>query len=137
MSHVNTAAAALALKHVPGLYAPSLFVTVFGLCAYDFLFNGVLAKVFSWDYLRWAGNMSDSYYLAHPLTLHTTRLIVNAVFPPAPRSVLFDVVLMLVCLLATLAAAAVMFFVIEKPISLPAHDVVREKEARAVAQHVR
>ena len=86
MSHVNTAAAALVLKHVPGLYAPSLFVTVFGLCAYAFFFNGVLAKVFSWDYLRWAGNMSYSYYLAHPLALHTTRLIVNAVFPPAPRS---------------------------------------------------
>jgi len=135
-SHLNTGVAALVMVRVPGLYAPSLFVTVFGLCAYTFFFSGVLAKVFSWDYLRWAGNMSYSYYLVHPLALHGTRMLVNALVPPAPRSALFDVVLMLICLMASLALAAAMFLLIEKPISLRAPGAAREASARAVVQSV-
>jgi peptidoglycan/LPS O-acetylase OafA/YrhL len=135
-SHLITGVAALVMVHVPRPYAPSLFLTVFGLCAYTFFFNGVLAKVFSWDYLRWVGNMSYSYYLVHPLALHGTRILVNALVPAAPRTALFDIVLMLICLMTTLALAAVMFLLIEKPISLRAPRAAREASARAVVQSV-
>jgi peptidoglycan/LPS O-acetylase OafA/YrhL len=132
--HLNTGAGALVMLRVPSPYVPSLFVTVFGLCAYTFLFNGLLARLFSWDYLRWAGNMSYSYYLIHPLALHGTRVLVNAMVPPAPRSAFFDVVLLLICLITTLTLAAVMFLLIEKPISLRRPGTVSEPSASAVVQ---
>jgi peptidoglycan/LPS O-acetylase OafA/YrhL len=133
-SHLNTGAGALVMLRVPSPYVPSLFVTVFGLCAYAFFFNGLLARFFSWDYLRWVGNMSYSYYLIHPLALHGTRVLVSALVPPAPRSALFGIVLMLICVITTLALAAIMFLLVEKPISLRAPRTVPELSPSTVVQ---
>jgi peptidoglycan/LPS O-acetylase OafA/YrhL len=132
-SHVNTGAAALVMALVPSPYVPSLFVTVFGLCAYAFFFNGLLARFFSWDYLRWAGNMSYSFYLVHPLALQGTRLLVNGLVPRGPSSGISGPVLLVICLMTSLALAAVMFLVVEKPISLRSPGAVSTPSERAVA----
>ena len=118
----------LVLSRVASLYVPSLFVTVFFLSLYSFFYDGVLKALFSWDYLRWIGNISYSYYLIHGLTLHGVRLAVAFFFPQSPRSAVFVLALLVTCIAATLFAAAVLFLAVEKPLSFrkPSRSASRE-----------
>jgi exopolysaccharide production protein ExoZ len=107
----------LVLSRVGALYVPSLFVTAFFLSLYSFFFDGVLKALFSWDYLRWVGNISYSYYLIHGLTLHGVRLALGFFFPQSPRHAVFVLALLVTCVAATLLSAAVLFITVEKPLS--------------------
>jgi exopolysaccharide production protein ExoZ len=110
---------AVALSKVPHFYAPLLFVSLPLFSLYAIFFDGFLARVFSWDYLRWMGNISYSYYLIHGLALQGVRLVVNRIFPPAPRLALFDVLLFVLCISFTIFCGALLFVVVEKPLSWP------------------
>jgi exopolysaccharide production protein ExoZ len=109
----------LVLSKVPHFYAPLLFVSLPLFSLYAMFFDGFLGRIFSWDCLRWMGNISYSYYLIHGLALHGVRLVVNHFFPPAPRSALFDVLLLVVCVSFTILCASLLFVVVEKPLSWP------------------
>ena len=107
----------LILSNVPHYYAPSLFVTLLPFCLYAMFFSGFLIRIFSWDYLRWIGNISYSYYLIHGLILHGVRLVMNRLFLRTPRSAFFDVVLFAMCMLLTILGAAVLYLLVERPLS--------------------
>jgi exopolysaccharide production protein ExoZ len=107
----------LVLSKLPFFYAPLLFVSLPLFCLYAMFFDGFLARIFSWDYLRWMGNISYSYYLIHGLALHGLQLVLNRFFPPAPRWGLFCVLLLLVSVSLTIVCGALLFIIIEKPFS--------------------
>jgi len=111
----------LVLLDIPWWYTPSLFVTLLPFCLYSMFYSGFLQRLFSHDYLRWMGNISYSYYLIHGLALHGMRLLVNRLFPPAPRSSIFDVLLLMACLSFSIICAALLYLVVEKPLSWSAH----------------
>jgi len=105
------------LSRVPNFYASSLFLTLIPFCMYAMFFDGFLKRLFSWDYLRWLGNISYSYYLIHGLALHGARLLVNRLFPPAPSSGLFDLLLLGGCVSFSIFCAAIVYLFVEKPLS--------------------
>jgi peptidoglycan/LPS O-acetylase OafA/YrhL len=107
----------LVLSKVPHFYTPSLFVSLLLFTLYATFFNGFLSRAFSWDYLRWMGNISYSYYLIHGLALQGVKLVVNHFFPPAEYSALFDVFLLVVCISFTVLCGALVFLFVEKPLS--------------------
>jgi len=105
------------LSRVPHFYAPSLFLTLVPFCLYAMFFNGFLQRLFSWDYLRWLGNISYSYYLIHGLALHGVKLLVNRMFPSTPGSGLFDLLLLGGSLSFSIFCAAILYLFVEKPLS--------------------
>lgn len=109
----------LVLSKVPNFYAPLLFVSLPLFSLHVMFFDGFLNRIFSWDYLRWMGNISYSYYLIHGLALQGLRLVVNRLFPPSPHLALFDVLLLVACLSFTIFCGAVLFILVEKPLSWP------------------
>jgi peptidoglycan/LPS O-acetylase OafA/YrhL len=95
-----------------------LCVGLSGTVLYCFAYRGVLQEVFSWTPLRWLGNMSYSYYLAHRLALHGLRLAAGRILPPDGGSTVVFAILLPAALLLTLAASAALFVAVEKPLSL-------------------
>jgi len=118
----------LVLSKVPHFYAPLLFVSLPLFCLYAMFYDGFLNRIFSWDYLRWMGNISYSFYLIHGLVLHGVRLIVNRFFPPTPRLALFDALLLVVCVSSTIFCGALLFIVVEKPLSWPKTEENRQRK---------
>ena len=114
----NNGPMTLVLTRVPYFYSLSLFITVFFLALHAMFFDGLLKRVFSWDYLRWVGNMSYSYYLIHGLALHGIGMLVILLFPALPRTPFYFIVLFVVSLMASLVSAAMIFLWVEKPLSL-------------------
>lgn len=105
------------LSHVPHFYTPTLFLTLLPFCLYTMFFNGFLNRLFSWDYLRWMGNISYSYYLIHALAIQGLRLIVNRLYPPAPHSLVFDIALLAVSMAFSIVGGAILYLFVEKPLS--------------------
>ena len=122
------------LTQVPHFYAPSLFVTLLFFCLYAMFFKGFLARIFSWDYIRWMGNISYSYYLIHGLALHAVKVVLNRALPPSPRSALFDFMLLAVCLAFSIVCAALLFLWVEKPLSWSVPAKKPLPEVRPVAE---
>jgi peptidoglycan/LPS O-acetylase OafA/YrhL len=96
-----------------------LFAAGFLLPAAAFAGTGPVARGLSWRPLRWLGNMSYSYYLAHGLVLdlafRTLRLLAPA------YGGLGDAawwVLLVPALLATLVGSAALFLAVERPFSI-------------------
>jgi peptidoglycan/LPS O-acetylase OafA/YrhL len=116
LAHIGTVASVL--TNVPYLFSVSLFITGFFLTLYTVFFDGILRMMFSWVYLRWVGNMSYSYYLIHGLVLNGIRYIINSRFPAMPQSPLYFIGLFVFCVAATLLAAAILYLLVEKPLSL-------------------
>ena len=61
------------------------------LAFYSFEFEGLLKAFFSWNPLRYLGNMSYSYYLIPGLALHAVAVIAYSIVPeghPMPACVL-------------------------------------------------
>jgi peptidoglycan/LPS O-acetylase OafA/YrhL len=110
---------AVGLSKARHFYAPLLLLSLPSFSLYAMFFNGFLARIFSWSYLRWVGNMSYSYYLIHGLALNGVQLVVNHFFPPAPRLVVFDVLLFVLCISFTIFCGALLFVFVEKPLSWP------------------
>ncbi len=113
----------LTLTNVLYLYSASLFATTFLFTMHTVFFDGVLSRIFSWNYLRWVGNVSYSYYLVHGLVLNGIRYFLNASFAWIPHTRLFFVALLVFCMGATLMAAAALFLGIEKPFSLAGRGI--------------
>jgi exopolysaccharide production protein ExoZ len=82
-------------------------------------FRGVLYKVLSCYELRWMGNISYSYYLAHTLGINAVRLSVArfAVFKIYPTVGYF--VLLPIAFLASVTVGVILFVFVEKRFSLP------------------
>jgi exopolysaccharide production protein ExoZ len=123
----NSGPMTLVLNRVPYFYSPSLFVTVLFLTLHTTSFDGLLKRIFSWDYLRWVGNMSYSYFLIHGLTLHGIWMLVHFSFLRLPRTPVYFIVLFVFCVVATLIFAAILFLWIEKSLSLERHITTHAK----------
>jgi exopolysaccharide production protein ExoZ len=91
------------------------------LAFYSFEFDGMLKSVFSWNPLRYLGNMSYSYYLIHGLTLHTVALIAYLMVPDGHSSLSLVLVALPIGFIATWITSTCLFLFVEKPMSLRRH----------------
>jgi exopolysaccharide production protein ExoZ len=91
------------------------------LAFYAFEFDGVLKSVFSWNPLRYLGNMSYSYYLIHGLALHTIALIAYLIVPEGRPSLTIFLFALPLGFAATWIASTCLFLFVEKPFSLRSH----------------
>jgi peptidoglycan/LPS O-acetylase OafA/YrhL len=115
------------------LYSLSLLVTVFFLILHAVFFDGILRKFFSFDYLRWLGNMSYSYYLSHGITVHGIQMVMDSRFAGLPRTVFWFVIAFVVCVIGSVVVGALLFLGVEKPLSLtPRAKTVRQPIAPPV-----
>lgn len=99
----------------PGSYTGLFFLASFWFVAYGLFYKGWLAQFFSLDPLRWAGNISYSYYLVHGMALHGLRRMVPLFLPEDAGSAWLYVLLFAVALVVTLIAGAVFYLLFEKP----------------------
>jgi peptidoglycan/LPS O-acetylase OafA/YrhL len=103
---------------VPYSFWLSFYVAAFFLVSYALFFDGILKRIFSWDWLRWLGNISYSYYLIHVLSLHGLAFLLRLLSPPKPIPSVFGIILLLAAFAATLCCGACLFLLVEKPLSL-------------------
>lgn len=94
-----------------------LFVSTFALGYFTLGGTGWLAKWFSWNWLRWFGNMSYSYYLFHGLILSFLKPVAEFVGLPQRLSPVAFLALCVACFAATVLGSAVVFLTIEKRFS--------------------
>lgn len=80
--------------------------------------NSSLSRAFCWTPLRWLGNMSYSYYLVHGLALKAGFLVLAVVLAGSTFDAWFFCVAMPFMFALTLVPSAVLFLVIERPLSL-------------------
>lgn len=91
------------------------------LALYSFDFDGVLKALFSWNPLRYLGNMSYSYYLIHGLALHTVAVVVYRLVPEKQPSLPVFLLALPIGFAATWIASTCLFLFVEKPFSLKRH----------------
>jgi peptidoglycan/LPS O-acetylase OafA/YrhL len=89
----------------------------FALCAVCFREEGLVSAAMAWTPLRWLGNMSYSYYLAHGFVVRIAMVVIGKILHGAMPVVLFWA-LIPILYVATLAASALLFVLVEKPFSL-------------------
>jgi exopolysaccharide production protein ExoZ len=85
---------------------------------YSFNFDGLLNRAFSFAPLRWLGNMSYSYYLTHGLALHVFATFARWALPRHTNVALGFWFLLVPAFLFTLVASAILFVLVETPLSL-------------------
>lgn len=96
-----------------------LFASLFLVCLNCFLRpQGGLARMFSWTPLRWLGNMSYSYYLLHGLTLKAFFMLLSKTVAPGGHAPALFFLLLPLAFLLTLCTSAVLFLLVERPLSL-------------------
>jgi exopolysaccharide production protein ExoZ len=115
----------------PWFWTPSLCLTLLPFIAYTLFGGGVLTSIFSWAPLRWIGNFSYSYYLIHSVTIQGLKLVVDKYFP-GNSSVAFIMCLFVTALAATLAAGALLYLCVERPLQVWAEP--KGKASREVHQ---
>jgi len=94
--------------------------------------RGLTPQLFSWKPLRWLGNMSYSFYLAHGLAINTALLLVIRPLADFSHPDLAFWLLVPLIFCACLVPSAALFILIEKPFSLTrrkAHGVSVEAAA--------
>lgn len=113
----------------------ALFVAGFLLPAAAFVGTGRVAQALSWRPLRWLGNMSYSYYLAHGLVLDVAFRLLRRLAPDlAGLGEAAWWVLLLPAFIATLAGSAFLYLAVERPLSiLPAEAARRPAGAMRLA----
>jgi exopolysaccharide production protein ExoZ len=79
--------------------------------------TGWLSRFLSWDWLRWFGNMSYSYYLIHGLILHLVKTVADYLAFPRMGPVGF-VAFCSICFVGAAAGSAMLFLAVEKRFSL-------------------
>lgn len=77
-----------------------------------------LARVLSWEPLRWLGAMSYSFYLIHSLALHAVFVLVAKDWPAQPMPVAWHLAAAALSFGGALLASAVLFLAVERPLSL-------------------
>jgi len=96
-----------------------VFVGFFMLCYECFSWNSPTSRLFSFNLLRWFGNMSYSYYLIHGLVVQFIILIAAKYQLILPiESVSTFIIFGIIIFSATLIPATLLFLYIEKPFSL-------------------
>ncbi|HMX22319.1 MAG TPA: acyltransferase [Accumulibacter sp.] len=99
-----------------------LFIAYFTVCLSCFRHpSSGLARSFSWTPLRWLGNMSYSYYLLHGLALKAAFMGLPVVLPIGSHGPALFWGLMPLMFAATLVPTALLFLLIERPLSLSPH----------------
>jgi exopolysaccharide production protein ExoZ len=114
------------------LLACWLFVALFVVTLCAFVEQGRLRSLFSVTPLRWLGNMSYSYYLAHALTLKGFALVVSHALPRWHPGTLAHWAFLPFAFAATLVTSAAMFVAIEKRFSLAPQSKAANRPALAV-----
>lgn len=106
-----------------GIVFMALFVTCFLVCGAAFApagSQGLVARALSWQPLRWLGNMSYSYYLAHGLVLdvlfRVLRKVMYGTIASLGEAAWF--VLLGPAFMATLIGSAALFLLVERPYSI-------------------
>jgi peptidoglycan/LPS O-acetylase OafA/YrhL len=101
------------------LKALILCVTLYVLCL-SILTNpsGWLTRVFMWRPLRWLGNMSYSFYLLHGLAINTLFSVLAKLLPSLNAGVFGSFVLALLALGVSAVGSALLFLLVERPLSL-------------------
>jgi peptidoglycan/LPS O-acetylase OafA/YrhL len=77
-----------------------------------------LARAASWTPMRWLGNMSYSFYLLHGLALKGALLVATPFLPVSAQGPGFFAALLLPAFAIAVLASAVLFLVVERPLSL-------------------
>lgn len=77
-----------------------------------------LARVLSWEPLRWLGAMSYSFYLIHSLALKAVFLLLAHAWPAQPMPVAWHLAAAAVSFGGSLLASAALFLAVERPLSL-------------------
>ena len=116
---------------LPGDILAPLFVSTYALGYFALSGEGWLSKGLSWDWLRWVGNMSYSYYLIHGLVLHFLGKTVELLRVPAHLSPVAFSGLWLASIASTLVGGSILFLAIEKPFLLRASRQGRKIAAPA------
>ena len=110
----------IAANHLLPPAFEELFQTVmfFLLCAVCFRGAGRVSACMSWAPIRWLGNMSYSYYLVHGFVVRSVMLLLARMMAPAevPDWLFWSLLPVLYC--ATILGSALLFVLVEKPISL-------------------
>lgn len=81
-------------------------------------YSGLSARVFSVAPLRWLGNMSYSFYLAHSLGIHAFFKVLPMLWPGFEASVFWYAALAPLAFCASLAVSVPVYLLCERPISL-------------------
>ena len=115
----------------------SLFISTYSLGYYALSGNGFLAKCFSWDWLRWFGNISYSFYLTHGLALHFLKGGLEFLHLPAQLSPLSYLALCCATLIGTIVGSAAVFLLVEKRFLLSMHSSGAPKLVPADAELAR
>lgn len=113
------------LPGVPAFQGPYKVIALSFSCpiltVFSFQYDGILNRIFSWNPLRYLGNMSYSYYLIHGLALHGVALIISKILPLGRHDVLAYFLGLLIGFVATWIASTFLFAFVEKPMSLRRH----------------
>jgi peptidoglycan/LPS O-acetylase OafA/YrhL len=90
---------------------------IFSFVLHALEYPGFLQKVCTWRPMRYWGNISYSYYLAHGITLKALATLLASVRPPL-NSVLMFCIALGAGLAATWVSASLLYLLVEKPLSL-------------------
>ncbi len=111
-----------------------LQVTYFTLCWTCFADPSAgIARLLCWTPLRWLGNMSYSYYLVHGLALLVMGKAFEAALPAASLSPWGLLILLPLAFAWTLLPSAMMFILVERPLSLDSRRGAHTNQPSAVA----
>jgi exopolysaccharide production protein ExoZ len=121
------------LVEVPKGTVALLFISFFGLALCALSHNGVLAKFFSFRWVRWFGSISYSYYLTHGMTLNGLRFLLNARHFRGQLRPIWYLILEGGCFSMTVLIAVGVYLLIERPISLAKHTVAVGLHPKGVA----
>lgn len=128
---IGAAAALLLGQPAAGPLLPCLFGTGFLVCLAAFGRSGPVARALSLRPLRWLGNMSYAYYLAHGFALMVFFVLLQAPLAGQPAGPLWWL-LLAPAFATTLAGGAALYLLVERPFSiLPAERPVRALRAAA------
>ena len=118
---------------VSGVTAEGIHTAAFFLlCAVCFHGAGRVSAAMVWAPLRWLGNMSYSYYLVHGFVVRIAMVLLARLLPHGMEDWVFWA-LMPVLYAATLAASALLFILVEKPISLQPSATRLDSNSRQAA----
>jgi exopolysaccharide production protein ExoZ len=110
----------------PGAFATPIYTALMSLCLFTFVFytldyRGALQKLFTWSPLRYWGNISYSYYLAHGITLKALAKILER-FQFQDHLLVTYFSALLLGLIATWITGSALYLVVEKPFSLTSNN---------------
>jgi peptidoglycan/LPS O-acetylase OafA/YrhL len=101
--------------NIQGWQLGFLFAATYALGYFVLGGDGFLAKWFRWDWIRWFGNISYSYYLSHGLVLNILLVALNLIHLPQSLSIPSFLLLFVFSFLATALGGAALFLAVEKP----------------------